>query len=383
MKLCVFPNEPLVNIVKKGSLIPGYYNPKGLFTEITFIVFSDKDVSPEDISIGVGSAKVEIIPVGKYNIYERFYPISAAERALKVVADIKPDLIRAYNPTLEGWIATYVGKKLKIPVVVSVHGDYEKDLIKEWFDRRDFLRAFYYLYLDYFICPKVLKKADAVIGKYKFALEWAIRKGAKNSFLAYNKVDLPRFVQKSNERLFGEDIVILNVGRLIPEKNQEVLIKAMVYVNAKLVLIGQDPSPQKSYQKYLENLVRSLKLENKVIFIPRVDNSQIHVYYHSADIYATGMYYGGVSIPVLEAMAAGLPVITGKLEKEKGRELVDEVGLVVDNTPEGFAEAFNKLIENPDLRKELGLKGQKLIKELDGEAKERDIYLELLRKGRK
>ncbi len=381
MKLCVFPNEPLVNIVKKGSLIPGYYNPKDLFTEITLITFSDKDVSPEDISIGVGSAKAEIIPIGRYNTYERFYPISAAKRAVKVVADIKPDLIRAYNPTLEGWIATYVGKKLKIPVVVSVHGDYEKDLVREWFKRRDFLRAFYYLYLDHFICPETLKNADAVIGKYKFALEWAIRRGAKNVFLAYNKVDLPRFMQKSNERLFGEDIVILNVGRLIPEKNQEVLIKAMVYVNAKLVLIGQDPSPQKNYQKYLENLVRKLKLEDKVIFIPRVDNSQIHIYHHSSDIYATGMLYGGVSIPVLEAMAAGLPIVTGRLTKEEGRELVDEVGIVVDNTPEGFAEAFDKLIENPSLRKELGMKGQKLIKELDGEAKERDIYLELLKKG--
>jgi glycosyltransferase involved in cell wall biosynthesis len=368
--------------MKKGSLIPNYYNPKNLFTEIIFIVFSDSDVNPEDISIGVGNAKTEIIPMGRYGIYERFCPISAAKRALKVVADIRPDLIRAYNPTIEGWIATYVGNKLKIPTVVSVHGDYEKDLIREWFKKKDLLRAFYYLYLNYFICPKTLKKADAVIGKYKFALEWAIRRGAKNVFLAYNKVDLPRFRQNSNERLFGEDIIILNVGRLIPEKNQEVLIKAMVNVNAKLVLIGQDPSPQKFYQRYLENLVKKLHLENKVLFIPRVPNTEIHKYYHSADIYATGMFYGGVSIPVLEAMAAGLPVVTGKLEKEKGRELVDEVGIVVDNTPEGFAEAFNKLIKNPNFRKELGLKGQKLIEELDGEAKERDIYLELLKKGR-
>ncbi|MEM3407782.1 MAG: glycosyltransferase [Nitrososphaerota archaeon] len=378
MKLCVFPNEPLRNIVNKGSLIPGYYNPKDLFEEIVFITFTDRDVDCEEISVGVGKAKSKIISLGNYKYYDRIYPLLAAKRVIKVVAEIKPDVIRAYNPTIEGWIATYVGSKLNIPTIISIHGDYERDLIKEWFKRKDLIRAFYYLYLNYFICPKALKKARAVIAKYKFAQEWAVRKGATNVYLAYNKVDLHRFLQKSGERLFGDKPVILSVGRLIPEKNQEVLIKAIHYIDAKLILIGQDPTPDKSYERYLKKLVEDLNIKDKVDFISRVPNSEIHRYYHSADIYATGMYYGGVSIPVLEAMAAGLPVVTGKLDKEKGRELVDEVGIVVENTPEGFAEAFRTLIDNLELRSELGKKGQELIKKIDGEVKEKEIYISVL-----
>ncbi len=374
MKLCVFPNEPVKNIVVKGSLIPNYYNPGNLFDEIDVITFAETDVKPEEAKILAGRANLNIFPVGRYSpamlpLLPRF-----AKRVLSLVAKRQPDVIRAYNPMVAGWVALYCGKKLGIPIVVSVHTNYDHDICYQSLIKGEILRYVYYKLLQYLITPTVLKKSDVVVCKYRFVLDWAIKHGAKKTVLAYNRVDIARFAQAGGERIY-DGSVILSVGRLIPGKNQQVLIRAMVDIDAKLVLIGSGPTEGK-----LHKLAEEIGVDKKVVFIRRVPNEEIPKYYHSADIYATAMVYGGVSIPVLEAMAAGLPIVTGKLKNESGRELVSEAGMVVDNSHTAFNKAFKKLLKDEPLREELGAKSQRLVKELKGEEKERDIYLEVLRK---
>ena len=374
MKLCVFPNEPIKNIVVKGSLIPNYYNPGDLFDEIDVITFAESDAKPEEVKILAGRANLNIFPVGRYSpimlpLLPRF-----AKRILSLVAERQPDVIRAYNPMVAGWVALYCGKKLGVPVVVSVHTNYDHDICHQSLVKGEVLRYAYYKLLQHLITPTVLKRSDAVVCKYRFVLDWAVKHGAKKAVLAYNRVDIMRFAQARGDRSYDEP-VILSVGRLIPGKNQQVLIRAMVGIDAKLVLIGSGSTEGK-----LRELAKEIGVDKKVAFIQRVPNEEIPKYYQSADIYATAMVYGGVSIPVLEAMAAGLPVVTGKLKNESGRELVSEAGMVVDNNPPAFNGAFKKLLEDESLRYELGTKSRRLVEELKGEEKERNIYLEVMQK---
>ena len=99
----------------------------------------------------------------------------------------------------------------------------------------------------------------------------------------------------------------------------------------------------------------------------------------NADIFAISSFYEGFCIPILEAMAAGLPVVVNN--KEPLPEVLSGTGIVVENTPEAFEEAFKQLISNPQIRKELGERAKTRAMKLDGsimEQKEADLYEELI-----
>ena len=99
-------------------------------------------------------------------------------------------------------------------------------------------------------------------------------------------------------------------------------------------------------------------------------------YYNSADIFAAPIKQGGVSIPMLEAMACGLPLIISAREDNEIEDIDDAV-LFTKNNPDDFKKAILKLINEPRLQEDLIQKGLAKIKMLDGlkmEEKEEEIY---------
>ena len=56
------------------------------------------------------------------------------EKKIKgIIKEIDPLIIRAFNPLIQGWIGTKIGKKMKKPVVISVHTNYDqqRELLKK------------------------------------------------------------------------------------------------------------------------------------------------------------------------------------------------------------------------------------------------------------
>jgi glycosyltransferase involved in cell wall biosynthesis len=229
--------------------------------------------------------------------------------------------------------------------------------------------------------PYTLRHADKVICAYQFPFEYAQRFGAReeNIEVIYNRVDLTKF-RPSHEQDRGDrrPLRVLCVGRLIEEKNQQTLIRAIQGLDLHLTLIGDG-----NMRSYLYDLVKQLGLIDRVEFIHSVPNEEINQYYRQADIFALPIKYGGIAIPVIEAMASGLPVVVPRPFFEPEPELVGDVAMVVENTPRGFHEALRQLMEDSSLRYQLGKKGRKLAESISGdkmEAKERDLYLQLLKK---
>ena len=60
MKLCVFPNDPLLAYYEKGEIKSRYFNPKNLFDEIHVISMFNSDVEEEKVKIVAGNAKLKI-----------------------------------------------------------------------------------------------------------------------------------------------------------------------------------------------------------------------------------------------------------------------------------------------------------------------------------
>jgi len=372
-KICVFPNDPLDAYYKKGEVKERYFNPENMFDEIHVITLADSDIAEEKVKPMAGRAVLKIHAVGKINLTNYYFN---KKRVLQLIQKIKPDIIRAYNPLLAGWLGAYSAKNLHIPLVVSLHGNYDKDNRYQARKHGDYSTYVKLLLTGWFIEPYVLKHANKVICIYNSVVPYARKYGARDIEIIHNRVNLFRFSVNAEKALLFEKPTVISVGRLIKEKNQECLIRAIQGLDIHLILIGDGP-----LSNYLQDLAKNLGVDRNITFLKSVPHSEIHKYYASANIFALPIKYGGFAIPVLEAMASGLPVVAPKRGLGEEPEIIDDAIMLVENTPESFKAAFQKLLSNQNLMTEMSKNGLAQIRELDGsimERKEADLYNNLI-----
>jgi glycosyltransferase involved in cell wall biosynthesis len=141
-----------------------------------------------------------------------------------------------------------------------------------------------------------------------------------------------------------EEKIVLFVGRLVYEKGVHVLInaapKVLEKVNAKFIIVGS------GYMKeQLLNIVRSMKLEHKVLFAGFLDEETLLKLQKCADVSVVPSLFEPFGIVALEAMAAKSPVVvsdTGGLS-----EIVDHdsTGVkVYPNNPDSLAWGITKIL---------------------------------------
>lgn len=370
-KLCVFPTDPIKAYFDKGEIKLRYFNPNNLFDEIHVISTFDTDIESSKVQKVAGNAKLFIHPIGKINLKNYKKKLS---RVLKKVQEINPNIVRVYNPLIQGWLAAKCSKELSIPLVVSLHINYDKD--KHAFSKDRGL--FYFLKMRYVlkkIEPYVIQNATKIICVHKSVANYAKRLGGKEIEIIYNRVYLDQFSGHVKKALVFDKPVIIFVARLAKSKNQECLIKAIKDLDVILLLIGDGPN----YQSLI-NLVSSLNCNSKVKFIKSVPNAEIPKYYASADIFAAPVIDKGIGISFLEAMASGLPTVIRKVPGE--HEELEDAAYMVDNNPKSFKNAIQEILENQKLRDELSRKSLEMAQKLDGksmEKKEEELYLELLK----
>ena len=300
-KLCVFPNDPLLSYYNKGEIKDRYFNPENFFNEIHVISLFDDEISPDKVKKLSGNADFYIHKLGKADLtnYKKF-----EKRITKIIQDIQPSIIRAYNPLVQGWLATKIGKKFGIPVVISLHTNYEQ--------QREFLKSekkiIKYLKLVYTskqVESFAIKNADVIICVYQAIVPYAKKRDAQNIQIIYNRVSLENFSPDIKKKIQSSIPIIISVGRLIKQKNHLYLLEAIKDLNVKLIIIGNGPN----YSKIME-YIEVNNMSEKVQIINSIPNHELGGYYTSCHIYAQPLeQLDGIPIPVLEAMACGLPIV--------------------------------------------------------------------------
>lgn len=341
-KLCILLTDPLKIYYDKGEIKERYYNPCNYFDEVHVISFCKNDIEEDKVKQIVGNAFLKIYPVGKLTFFSL---LLMRYKLLGLVKRIKPDIIRAYDPSLRGALAVYVAKKINLPVVISLH--YHPDDQRK-FDSRILIRL--RIILEHY----VLKNATKVICVTNYVKSYVEKYRAKNTVVVYNRVDPDQFKPDVDE-YYRDNKLILSVGRLDQPKYQECLIRAVENLDVRLMLIGSG----KMYS-YLKRLCCKLNVVDKVIFMQSVPNSDIQKYYRSCIIFALATHYEGFCIPILEAMASGIPVVASDIPSI--REIGQGAIKLVPNNPEFFRNAFLEIIDNEKKKNEMSSSGLEVVK---------------------
>jgi len=176
----------------------------------------------------------------------------------------------------------------------------------------------------------------------------------------YNGVKTTLFSSNSGVEQCKErgETVIVHVGRFEPPKNHRLLLEAFSVASSKcsklkLWLVGDG-----KLRSSVKEMVQNLGLRDRVLFLGT--RSDIPKLMACSDIFVLSSKWEGLPLVVIEAMAAGKPVVATAVGGVP--ELVENglTGLLVpSDNANALAEALLLLAEDPELRQVMGQKGQK------------------------
>jgi len=182
--------------------------------------------------------------------------------------------------------------------------------------------------------------------------------------LLHNAIDYKRFYKKRDGAGRGEKLRLVNVGNFVEKKNQKFLLDIAKILKDKnidfeLHLLGDgDDRPA------LEEKTHILKLNDRVFFHGSVTN--VEEFLWTYDIYVHSATYEPLGLALLEAMAAGLPVIT--LDGRGNRDLMVQGKngyLLPEHNPRTYAAKIIELWNNQAKYKEMSLWAQDFAKQFD------------------
>ncbi len=152
------------------------------------------------------------------------------------------------------------------------------------------------------------------------------------------------------------DNYVLFLGRFSPEKNCHLLIDAFekVHTDMKLVLAGG--SSHSSY--YVETLRRHES--ERIRFLPWVSGNNLEDLLSNAAVFVLPSELEGMSLALLDAMAAGVCVLTSDIPEN--RELVDGAGFTFRRSESAdLKRMLDVLVHNPELRRQAGSRERERI----------------------
>ncbi|MCA9025592.1 MAG: glycosyltransferase family 4 protein [Planctomycetaceae bacterium] len=177
-----------------------------------------------------------------------------------------------------------------------------------------------------------------------------------------NGINLERYLTDSTTRpRMSRKLVISAAGRLVPMKGYEHLIDAAAILSSQQVEYEIRIAGTGSLLTSLEEKAKHLGVSDRVTFYGHV--SEMGSFYEQADVFVfPSVSTEGLPLSVLEAMAAGLPVVATDVggTREALRNGVDGF-LISPGNAEELATSIVRLYESDDLRLQMGTSGRDRI----------------------
>ncbi len=336
---------------------------------------------------------VEGLPVERFAYFYPYLGLKRENRALmdrdggpflsfsalyKLLREKPLDLIHCHTAYRLGGIVRTAAKLRKIPYVVSIHGGVA-DIPKHVSERHrnytagtlDWGKPFGMLLGS----RKVFDDASAIfcVGRREYEMMAEQHHSVRVEHVP-NGVDISFFERgdgaafRLKHGIAAEDPVILNVGRIMEQKNQAFLVEIFPallerFPQARLVLLGAVIDP--AYHDRMMRRVGELGLNERVVVVPGVSphSRELADAYAACDVFALPSTYETFGIVVLEAWAARKAVVTSNAGGLPGFVEHEKNGLLLEsNNRKQFIEAIMRLLEDDALRTRLAKAGYEKAK---------------------
>lgn len=225
---------------------------------------------------------------------------------------------------------------------------------------------------------RAFTKADIVQPISAFLADWARRRGVEENRLELihngaNPRDLLDLVSKAELETLREElgkkpgeIYLVNTARLVLQKANDDVISAlpMIPEHVRFLIVGDGPE-----EKTLKRLAKELQLENRVIFVGRVDRSVVSKYRKVSDIFVCPSRSEGLGNAFLSAMASRLPVVATQegglaefiFDARRNPDKPATAWAVDKNSPEQIAEAVKNILAHPEKVKEITERARQMV----------------------
>lgn len=175
----------------------------------------------------------------------------------------------------------------------------------------------------------------------------------------FNKYESNRTAIRDSLNLDSSTIALISVGRLVELKRFDIFIEAIAKIDdlshVKAFIVGDGPERGR-----LEALIANHNLDNHVFMLGERDD--VEGLLAAADIFSLTSETEGMSKSILEALAAGLPVVATNVGGNKDLVIHGENGyLSHDHAPSSVSHLLANLVSDSSLREEMGVKSRALL----------------------
>ncbi len=295
-----------------------------------------------------------------------------SKRLDEIIPEIKPDILHAHSPALNGLAALKAGKKYNIPVVYECRAFWEDAAVDHGTTKQGSLRYRITKALETYI----FKKAQAITCICNGLKQDIISRGiAKNKItIIPNAVDVDKFnfgqaakPELKKELDLENKIVLGFIGSFYAYEGIPLILEALPEIikkqaTARLLLVGGGPQEQ-----IIKDQVKQLQLESYVIFTGRVAHDQVQEYYNLVDIFVyprLTMRLTELVTPLkpLEAMAQGRLVIASDVGGHKELITNHENGLLFKaNDAKSLSQSILNLLDHSELQDKMRKTGRTYV----------------------
>lgn len=255
-----------------------------------------------------------------------------------------PDIVHSHHPFLLGHAALLVAASFDVPLVFTHHTMYEQYTHYVPLDSPQLKRFVVQLATGY------ANLSDRVIAPSQSLAKILKERGVETTIeVIPTGVDAQKSSQgngsalRERMKIPPNAQVIGHTGRLAPEKNLQFLAKAVAefidcHPKTHFLVVGEGPS-----KKAMESIFKNSSLDSKIHFTGNLKGQDLVDSYHAMDIFAFASKSETQGMVLIEAMAAGVPVVA--LDAPGARDVIihDKNGWLIDSdNPAAFVSALKQ-----------------------------------------